>query len=539
MNVSTPPPSVAIWIIQGENSKKIISQFPSSVNWINWTDKKIVKNHEIYGKNFLSLIKNLTEHQILNNPLHYEMNHIFEGIHQTQSIIQKLPLFLEHLRNYDLFFEFIRIYNRRIDLEQELRWAKVLESKSKASVEMKRISKLNEEITDLEKSKARIEPRYEFLKKILEEHQTTLNMLKEEIQKITSIYITKTRKINKLKRFIDNEKTKSDIYRDKIEELTTKFSVEEQEDNQDYKRLLNKQKTVDSNIEKKNKIIQDLSREIQASKSLLKQKKDDLTKIKRKYENSYSKYTEVNQSYTDIIKNLKEKKKERDIITHHQTEEISPSNGKIAPSNIRFSSLIENDLKENSIQLMKFINLEETTPKKYYDQVLEDLKYPTSHVKDLTIPIIPISENILKEIHNLWIAIEKSLNSLLAFIKVQIILSQFPIYFDAKEINPNYGISFDILKNDKPIVLDKLPTEEKLYFMWSFEFVLNELAGMKVHLYSDENYQFKRSKKLLERIIQLVQKGIVTQHKSIKIVILLSKPVLEAKNQKDIVITTI
>ena len=145
---------------------------------------------------------------------------------------------------YSDYFDYLRLYNERKDLLNELQWAQQLESRSKTTVGLKRIQRIREEIAELTKKKRIIEPQYSFQKNNEVEYKNTLKELQDENRRVNKIYITQTSQINKLKRQIDTQTPKSDMYEEKLEELMEKPS------SADYKRISSKLNTVNTVIKK-------------------------------------------------------------------------------------------------------------------------------------------------------------------------------------------------------------------------------------------------------------------------------------------------
>ncbi len=531
--------SSQLYIIQGNYSTDTVSDLPKIVSWINWKDKTLLKDQVIIGKTFQNLVSNLELHKIIDPSVVYTLDNISKTVTLTQTYMQELPEALKSFRKFDGFYDFLHLYSERAKLEQELSWAYYLEAQSKTNVGMKRIQRLDDEIIELRKRKRITEPQYEFLEKNENQYKESHKSLNNEIKRVNKTYISKTTQINKLKRQIDVEKPKSDLYLEKIEELTAKLPATKLSDDKDYMRISTKLKTANDAINLYNQEIFLISEDVNYDKNHLKDLKNKLRELKQTHSKTGSNFTEIQNSYMEIVTRLKNTEAEKEELIKSQTKTNTAKDMGVPPSNIRFSSIIEEELKSNTIQISQYINVSETNTNEYIAQLLHSLTLTKSTLSHLTFKIDLLSENSLRQFQIFLESIQTSLNSVLHQIGLKISFGKLPLIEKMGNSIPQYGVQFELRKNQKSINFENLPAEEKLYVMCSFEYVLNSLSGIQTHVFADIDFKIKRTKSLFEKTIRLIKKGILQKNTQDKIVILISKPILEETIQKDMVITTL
>ena len=167
----------------------------------------------------------------------------------------------------------------------------------------------------------------------------------------------------------------------------------------------------------------------------------------------------------------------------------------VPPTNIRFSSIIKEELKSNEIQLSKYISISETTPEAYISQFISSRGLNKKKRDILTTSADELSETSLRHFQNAIESIENSLNSVLKHIGIKISFNKLPLIEQSENSIPLYGIQFQLLKNKKSIKFEKLPPEEKFYIMCSFEYSLNKNAGIQTHVFVDSDFKIKTDKK--------------------------------------------
>ena len=250
-------------------------------------------------------------------------------------------------------------------------------------------------------------------------------------------------------------------------------------------------------------------------------------------------FPEIEKNYSEIVRSLETKKAEKSVLIETQVEENSSRNLGFRPQNVRYSSIIENDLSVNLNQISRFLDISKLPAEDFISQFVETLKIPKSVLIDLITKITEFTQTPCDEYAKVIETIENAINDALDILNIQIYLSKYPIFQRENQVNPELGISFILHHQQKLITYSKLSTEEKVFLMWAFDFVLNKLSGFDIHIFHDINYKFKRTKDLLQKTIQLFQDGILKSQPNMKFVILLSKPILEDSTQKDLIITTI
>jgi DNA repair exonuclease SbcCD ATPase subunit len=538
VKISSLPPA-QLYIIQGNYSVDSIPDLPQRILWINWKDKKILQDQVISGKTLQNLLKSLKTHKIIDPSIANTLISISNTINQTKTLIRDLPVALDKFRSHESFYEFVNLHIERIRLEQELQWASFLEARSKTNVGMKRIQRLNEEINELEKKKRLVEPQYEFLKHSEEVYIDSLKFLNSEVKRINKTYISKTSQINKLKRKIDSEKPKSDLYEEKLEELALKIPASQISDNKDYIRISNKLNSAETAIKACNQEIFTISEDITEFKTQLKDLKKKLRELKQTHNNRDTNFIEIQTSFTEVTASINEKESEKENLVKNQTMDNPAQDMGDPPANIRFSSIIMEELRSNTIQISKYVTELETTPSEYIAQNIDSLELSKSILSNLTKKIDLFSEDSLVHFQNIMFTLENSLNLVFHSIGMQLTFRKLPLVQQSGELVPLFGIQFELRKNNKSIKFEKLPVEEKLYVMWSFEYALNEISGLNTHIFADTDYKIKRTKSLLEKTIRLMKNGFLSKKTKQKFVILLSKSILEDTTQKDVVITTI
>ncbi|TFG20653.1 MAG: hypothetical protein EU530_02465 [Promethearchaeota archaeon] len=531
-------PSAPLYIIQG-SSEKDITDLPRSIEWIDWKDKNLLDSQLIIGKTMQNFVTNMENHGIFNASIVKSLNTIAETIAITEDYLKDLPIALNQFRELEEFFEFLNLFNEHTTLKQELQWAHYLESLSKSNVGIKRIQRLDNEITALEKKKQIIEPQFEFLKDTETSFKKTLNVLDNKIKLLNKTYISKTTLINKLKRQIDAEKPKSDLYTEKLEELASQIPESKLSDSEDYKRIFAKLESVNKSISQYKKDVAGISEDIIHDKTKIKNLKLKLKEIKQLYAQTSPKFIEIQKSYLEISSQLKKYRDERKNLIKSQTKENAPIGLGVSPPNVRFSSIIEAELKSNEIQLSKYISTSESTPEAYKSQFLKSWNLSKKKLDIVTSQAELLSEASLHQLQMIIESIQSSLNSAFKQIGLKILFNKLPLVEQSEKSIPQYGIQFHLLKSKKSIMFEKLLPEEKFFIMCSFEYVLNKSAGIKTHVFLDSDFKIKRTKNLIEKTSIFLKNGLLAKEPEHRIVVILSKPILEETTQKDIIITTL
>jgi len=538
MKLTDLPPS-RIYVIQRNNSTELLADNFPSINWINWRDNNILHNQVIEGNSMKDLIKKLDDHHTITTSLLEDYPVLSNILSITKMYLEEIPDILNNFRQFDSLFEFIQLQFERSKLKHELKWAKLLESQSKTNMNLRRIEVLNGEIAQLQKKMQIIEPHYILLKNNQDIYQKTNQNLKDEIKAINKAYITKTSQINKTKRQIDSEKPKSDSYSDKLEELVSKLPKSSLSENKDYARLTNKLKTIETTLLHFKQDIDRISIEILKDKAQIKNLKDNLAKLNDIQASSSSKFNEIQKNYLDLKGQIQKKQTELDELLKIQTKSSSLEIEGDPPNYIRFSSIVQEELNSNTIKISRFAQNPDSSLNEFIIQFGKNLQISKSTDPKLIQEPASIKETNLLKLQNVLKEIENSLNPILQQINLLISIGKIPLTDSNEETVPRLGIAFEMYKQNKSIHFEKLPPEEKLYAMWSVEYLLNKLAGIDTHIFIDTDYPVKRTKILFEKIIRLIKTGFLIKENSTRVVIFLSKPILEDSIQKDMIITTI
>ncbi len=531
-------PSAPLYIIQGSSAKDI-SDLPHSIQWIDWKDKNLLNNQLIIGKTMRNFVTTMENQGIFDSSIVKSLNTVAEMIAITEVYLKDLPIVLSKFREIEEFFEFLNLFNEQTTLKQELQWAHYLESQSKSNVGIKRIQRLDDEINALEKKKQIIEPQFEFLKDAETSFKQTLHVLENEIKLLNKTYISNTTQINKLKRQIDAEKPKSDLYTEKLEELASQIPESILSNNEDYKRIFAKLESVNNSISQYKEEVAGISEEIIHDKDKIKKLKIKLKELTQLNAQTRPKFIEIQKSFVEISSQLKKTRDERENLIKSQTKKDAPTALGVPPANVRFSSIIEAELKSNEIRLSKYISASESTPEAYKSQFLSSWNLSKKKRDIVTTPAELLSEAPLHQLQMILESIQISLNSVFKQIGLNISFNKLPLVEQSEKSIPQYGFQFQLIKSKKSITFEKLLPEEKFFIMCSFEYVLNKKAGIKTHIFVDSDFKIKRTKNLIEKTILFLKNGILTKEPEHRIVVILSKPILEETAQKDIIITTL
>jgi len=531
-------PSSQLYIIQGKAAADIVD-LPDSVHWFNWKDKKILSNQLIVEKSMQNFVDIMEKQGIFDSSIVKSLNIIAKTVKLTQVFLNDLPDALNSFREVEEFIDFINLYNEQTKLKQELHWANYLEAQSKTNVGLKRIQRLDSEIATLQKKKQIIEPQYEFLKENDAQIKQTLKSLNNEAKRVNKTYISKTSQINKLKRKIDVEKPKSDLYAEKLDELAVQISKSKLVDNEDYQRISKKFEKANTAISQYEEEITFISEDITQDKTHIKETKKKLRELKQNNAQTSSNFLEIQKSFLEITSQLNKSTEEKANIIKSQTRDNASIDLGIPPTNIRFSSIIEDELKSNTIQLSRYISKTETTPEAYISQYFKSWDLSKKKLNSLFTHAENLPETSLRQFQSALESIEDSINSILKHVGLIITFNKLPIIEQLENSPPQYGIQFQLHKNKKPFKFEKLRPEEKFYVMCSFEYTLNRYAGIRTHVFVDLDFKIKRTKSLIENTIRLIKSGFMLDDPNEKIVIFLSKPILEETTQKDMIITTL
>ncbi|MHA1110551.1 MAG: hypothetical protein ACTSRE_05580 [Promethearchaeota archaeon] len=531
-------PSSQLYIIQGNAAADIVD-LPDSVHWFNWKDKNFLSNQLIVEKSMQKFVNIMEKQGIFDSSIVKSLNILAKTVELTQVYLNNLPDALKSFREVEEFIDFINLYNEQTKLKQELHWANYLESQSKTNVGLKRIQRLDSEIAALQKKKQIFEPQYEFLKESDTQIKQTLKSLNNEAKRVNKIYISKTSQINKLKRKIDVEKPKSDLYAEKLEELAVQISKSKLSDNEDYQRISKKSEKTKRAISQYEEEIAFISEDITQDKTHIKETKKKLRELKQNNAQTSSNFLEIQKSYMEITSQLKKSTEEKANLVKSQTKDNASTDLGVPPTNIRFSSIIEDELNSNTIQLSRYISKSETTPEAYISQYFKSRGLSKKKFNALVTHAENLPETSLRQFQTVLESIEDSLNSVLNHVGLKITFTKLPLIEQLENSLPQYGIQFQIHKNKKPIKFEKLPPEEKFYVMCSFEYTLNNIAGIRTHVFVDLDFKIKRTKSLIEKTIRLIKSGLMLKEPNQRIVIFLSKLILEETTQKDMIITTL
>jgi hypothetical protein len=535
--VDLPPSN--LYILQGEDLENTLSDLPESVRWVNWKDKILYSEQKLIEKNFQGFLSKLETKKILNPSQVNNLRSMSNILALTERFSRELPNVINSYRIYEDFFSFLKLYSEQIELTQELKWARYFETQSKTSVSLKRLEKLNDEISQLEKRKRTIEPQYIFLKEQQDQYKKSLKSLNDKVKEINKLFITKTRQINKLKRQIDAEKPKNDLYTEKIAEITSTVNSLDLPKDENYIRISRKLQNVNEKIARYKQEILTISEISSQLKSELKDLKNKLRQLKENHSQASNTYTAIETEYLEILNTLNQKEREKSDLIKYQSMENTSQNMGEPPSNIRFSSIIEDDLRSNSIKLSKYISNQDISWQEYIDQFFDSWSIPKSIFQDPEPTIQSHPEEIIPYFQKIVKNIENEMRSVLKPLNLKITFLNLPLVSQDHSIVPELGIQYMIFKNKKTISLEKLATEERLYFKVAFNYSINKICGITSHIFRDTDFKIKRTKKLFENVIQLIKKGILSKNPGHTILFLISKPILENTKQKDMVITTI
>jgi predicted nucleic acid-binding Zn-ribbon protein len=522
--------SAQLIVLQGKYSSS--TDFREPVNWINWKDKNLVQNQYISGKILDKLLKLLLKYKIISTNV-YNIHQIFkDGITQTNTLLNNISSFISFLNSHLEYMEISVLLTERIDLESELYWANILESETKSSTEKKRINRLNSEIENLQKKLKTFEPHYKFLTNKLEDLNSTLKKTQQEIKQRNKRYIAKTREINKLKREIDTEKPKKDIYLDKTQELEESGKS----DTEDYKRISSKIQKINTKVDKIQNRINLITKELLEEKSEIKKLKQQLVQQTPPFRNIEKKFNDAQQEYASIIQKLDKNTNERDNLVRDELQELPKRSNSPPPEHVRFSTIIKDELSENTKKLSQFLTLSELSSSTILKERHEEY---TKKIQSLP-PLkdgIKITTEDLKTIQKMIEEFERILNDLLAEIQVTISIQNFPLLTGDDEI-PLYGYNFTFYKDEKPVKFEKLTNTEKIYTMWCCEYVLDVEAGITTHVYQGKNYTFKKTQKTIHSLLGLIEKLISKTNLETKFIITLKKPLLNEEKRGKILIKT-
>jgi predicted nuclease with TOPRIM domain len=538
LKIAELPPS-KIYILQGERLRENVPDLPESIQWIDWKDKKLYSQQQLIEKNLQRFLSKLESKKIINQTQLDMLQAISNILATTEQLFQKLPDILNFYKVYEEFFSFLKLFSERTELVQELKWAQYFEKKSKTSVGLKRLEKLNDEISLLEKKKQTIEPQYFFLKEQHDQYKNSITSLNIRAKEINKSIIIKTRKINKLKRQIDAEKPKSELYTEKITEIISTVDSSELKNDENYNRISKKLQNVNQKISQFTQEILKITEGSSQLKAELKDLKKKIKQLKENYTQTGSKFSDIETTYFELLKQLENKEKEKADLIHYQSMENTSQNMGEPPANIRFSSIIKEDLSANSTKLSKYLPNPDTSGQRYIDHFFESWSLPKSFLKASNLSIQSVTEENLQYFQKILKTIESEMRSLLKPLALRISFQKLPLITQDHQTIPKLGIQFEILKNKKKILLEKLSPEERLYVMFTFNYSINKICGITSHLFRDRDYKIKRTKKLFEQLIRLIKKGILSKNPEHTIFLLLSKPLLENTTQKEMVITTI